>query len=172
MAARYEVTDAALGETVNFGDGEMNKYVLTLKDQATGQVTADVALWKPVGKEAFFAGDVIEGELQNQPRGGLKIKGARKAGGSAPATNGAAPAASSGSSSSRERSIERQVALKAAAQIVAAVASAKGQVPDANTVATLALGIDQQVFKPAPEPVPEPVPAAAASTNPDDDIPF
>lgn len=171
MAARYEVTDAALGETVNFGDGEMNKYVLTLKDQATGQVTADVALWKPVGKEAFFAGDVIEGELQNQPRGGLKIKGARKAGGSAPATNGAAPAASSGSSSSRERSIERQVALKAAAQIVAAVASAKGQVPDASTVADLAVGIDQQVFN-VPAPVPEPVPAAAVSTNPDDDIPF
>jgi hypothetical protein len=177
MGKVYEVTDSTLSETVDFGDGKMDKYVLALKDE-DGNEVAEVQQWKKAGQPGFLAGATIEGEIKNQPRGGLKLTNAREVNGSAPTSNGASSSAGGSSSggqtgggyvpeNERQASIERQVALKAASEQAAAVAAAGKGLPEAQSVIARA-----EAFAAFLGAKPAAAPADKPAEGSDDDIPF
>lgn len=130
---RYSVTDSVLGESVDFGDGKMDKYLLTLKGE-DGAVVSEVQQWRQSGQPGFLAGDTIEGEVVSQPRGGVKLKGGRKVDASAPAPASGGSSPSGGRTDATGRSIERQVALKVAGEYGAALVAAGKDVPPAKVV--------------------------------------
>lgn len=179
MAAKvYEVTSSVLGEAVDFGDGKMNKYVLSLKDE-DGNVVEEAAQWLAPGKEPALEGDKVECEVVNQPRGGLKVKGLRKLGGnsmgSAASSNGGSTQASSYvPEDERQASIQRQVALKAAAEVGSALISA-GKALGRSDVISIAEQFDGFLRGGAAQAEPKaevPAQEPTAAVSSDDDIPF
>lgn len=181
MAAKvYEVTSSVLGEAVDFGDGKMNKYVLSLKDE-DGNVVEEAAQWLAPGKEPALEGDKVECEVVNQPRGGLKVKGLRKLGGNSMGSvdPNHTPAQSNGSGGyvpedERQASIQRQVALKAAAEVGSALISA-GKAIGRSDVISIAEQFDGFLRGGAAQAEPKaevPAQEPTAAVSSDDDIPF
>jgi hypothetical protein len=174
MAKRYTVKSSTLDDVVHYDDGDMNKWVLTLADD-DGNEVSDVAHWRPASqrKQSFAEGDQIEADIQNQPRGGVKLANPKLVGGDSP--NGSAPSGGGTQvldytrQDATGRSIEKQVALKVAGEIAAAYAGQSGNLPTAEKVALYAEELDEKFLGKLP---PAPEGTEPAEGNKDDDIPF
>jgi hypothetical protein len=130
---QYEVTSSVLADTIEFEDGDMNKFSLSLRDRDSGNVLNDVAQWRPASSRqgGFPEGAIIEADVKNQPRGGLKLANAKlieqpsSNGSQAQGQVGEVQTAPDGSKTEVRdyrrdpvgQSIERQVALKVAGEI-------------------------------------------------------
>lgn len=180
MAERrtYQVTSSTLESSHNFGDGQMNKFVVSLADVETGQVYANVESWRAVGKDPILEGDQWTGEITST-KNGLKLKSPRRADEPQPSSNGPAPSSGGSRQDATGRSIERQVALKAAAEVSSAYIQA-GKHVTPESIGRLAEQFDaflKAEQAPAPAPVQEQQPAPilvapGAPVSDDDDIPF
>lgn len=170
---QYEVTSSVLSDTIEFEDGDMNKFSLGLRDRDSGNELTDVAQWRPAGSRVggFPEGAIIEADVKNQPRGGLKLANAKLISDTGSNLNGdkapSGPIKTEVLDYRRDatgRSIERQVALKAAAEI----AAASSQDWTADLVVAYAEKLD--AFLNPNAPVQETLPDEQGT--PDDDIPF
>lgn len=141
MGKRYEVTSSVLADTIEFEDGDMNKFSLSLKDLESGNVLNEVAQWRPAGSRqgGFSEGSTIEADVKTQPRGGLKLANAKLISGGG-SSNGDAPQGGTTEvidyrRTDTGRSIERQVALKAAVELLPEGTSANEVVENAKVLA-------------------------------------
>lgn len=175
---QYKVLSATLQDEVDFGNGRMNQFVLDLQPVAGGDPLRQVNHWLQTGKAPFTEGQTVEGEIQNQPRGGVKlakahpVDGSGFAGSSPPAAS--APSGGRTGSDSRNQSIEAQVRFKGFIDLKSAAVRAGAQVSNEQIIEAVKAGA--QAFLPeAPQPAPS---VSSPTTEPQqgniysEDVPF
>ncbi len=153
----YEVLSSVISGEVDFGDSKMTKVETTLKPVDGGDAIQGVMVWRKAGYPIPMEGETWEGQVENAPKGGLKLARPRNTSenGSPPPANAIkAPPTPRGRTDATGRSIERQVALKAAVELAVA-----GEVTGTSTVLAIANAFDAWL-------------KGESDVKPDDGIPF